>query len=258
MEAALHTGNNVDILREHVSDGAVHLTVTSPPYDELRTYEGFEWDFPSLASELWRITCDGGVVVWVVADSVVGGSETGSSFRQALHFMETGFSLHDTMIWSKPSLARPPRSNSYSDSFEYMFVLSKGRPRTVNLLADRCNDTAGTLTSRGGTRRADGSRAERNRIIRGRTPLFSRRFNVWQVSQQQSDFHPAPFPLRLAADHVHSWSNPGDLVCDPFLGSGTTAIAAVSQGRRFIGIDISPAYVHKANERLAKELAATT
>lgn len=83
-------------------DNYVDLTVTSPPYDNMRKYDNFSFDFHSVAQELYRITQQGGVVVWVVGDQTKNGSESGTSFKQALYFKETvGFKLYDTMIYRK-------------------------------------------------------------------------------------------------------------------------------------------------------------
>ena len=114
-------------------DGFIDLTVTSPPYDNLREYKGFSFPFENIAKELYRVTKDGGVLVWVVADSVIDGSESGTSFKQALYFKEQGFNLHDTMIYQKNSYPFPP-TNRYYQQFEYMFVFSKKKPNTANLL----------------------------------------------------------------------------------------------------------------------------
>ena len=84
-------------------DGFIDLTVTSPPYDNLRAYSGYSFDFEAVAKELYRVTKQGGVVIWVVGDATIKGSETGTSFRQALFFKEIGFNLHDTMIYAKNS-----------------------------------------------------------------------------------------------------------------------------------------------------------
>jgi site-specific DNA-methyltransferase (adenine-specific) len=232
----------------------IDLTVTSPPYDNLRTYNGFTFDFETIAKELYRVTKPGGVVVWVVGDKVINGSETGTSFSQALYFKnETGFNLHDTMIYAAD---KPPQNhNRYEQSFEYMFVLSKGKPSTFNPLRVPCSQ-AGKLPSTWSFRQ------ENNELkpTWGRNPIKDEkpRNNIWhyQVGWQKSTTdavayeHPAIFPDKLAEDHILSWSNPGDLVLDPFMGSGTTGKMALKNNRRFIGIEISPEYVEIAKRRL--------
>lgn len=230
-----------------MKDGSIDLTITSPPYDNLRDYDGYSFDFPAIAGELYRITKRGGVLVWIVADATIKGSETGSSFRQALHFMDIGFRLHDTMIWAKPNFSFS-QSNRYHNTFEYMFAFSKGKPAVFNPIKDRPNKRVGERKQLI-QRKKDGS------LVRSKhTPTvgaMGQRYNVWQCpTESHGANHPAPFPLRLAADHVRTWSHPGDIVYDPFLGSGTTAVAAAKLGRQYLGSELSKAYFEYAGERL--------
>lgn len=232
-----------------LSESSVDITVTSPPYDNLRKYNGFSWDFESVAKELFRVTKDGGVVVWIVADETIDGGESGTSFRQALFFMGCGFKLYDTMIWKKPSPASPTHQRYY-DVFEYMFIFSKGAPKTLNLLEDRENISSGHI-GRKETRscREDRKYLNELRVVKE----YSRRFNVWEVSRgNNTTSHPAVFPKQLVKDHIRSWSNAGDVVLDPFMGSGTTGIAALELNRKFIGFEISSEYCKLANKRLGK------
>ncbi len=231
-----------------MKDNSVDLTVTSPPYDDLRDYEGFHLDWQSVISELYRITKSGGIVVWVVGDATKNGSETGTSFRQALAFIERGFNLHDTMIYQKHNFSNPS-NNRYHQIFEYMFVLSKGKPKTFNPILDRPNVYAGKVGSWGKntTRQKDGSFIERPKKI---NRAFGMRHNIWRINTESKPLHPAQFPLELAESHIISWSNPEDIVFDPFLGSGTTAVAAQSLQRQFIGCDISSKYVDIAKQRV--------
>jgi len=226
-------------------DGVIDLTVTSPPYDNLRTYNGYEFDFEPIARELYRVTKKGGVVVWVVGDATINGSETGTSFRQALYFKEIGFNL-ETMVWEKMGNGCLGSNYFYGQNFEFMFVLVKEVPRVVNLLKDRRNvQLAGTVNTANG-RLIEGKGANRT-IIRQE---YGIRHNIWKVNPQQLSQHPAPFPEQLAKDHILSWSNEDDLVYDPFMGSGTTAKAAHQLKRNWIGSEISSEYVELANKRL--------
>jgi site-specific DNA-methyltransferase (adenine-specific) len=233
-------------------DASIDLVVTSPPYDNLRTYGGHSWDFEGVANQLWRVIKPGGVVVWVVADATVNGSETGTSFRQALRFMEIGFRLHDTMIWDKENSTMPDAVR-YFQSWEYCFVFSKGSPRVFNAIKDRKNTKSGqafvgTIRQKDGTTKQGPS---------GIVADFGSRFNLWRVSPEKSRHdrsHPAVFPEPLARDHILSWSNEGDIVLDPFSGSGTTAKMAKHNGRRFIGIDINPEYCEIAEKRLLQSV----
>lgn len=232
-------------------DSCVDLTVTSPPYDNLRDYKGFTWDQESLIRELYRVTKPGGVVVWIVNDATVNGSETCTSFRQALLFKATGFNLHDTMIWKKKGAPFPDTVRYYAN-FEYMFIFSKGRPKTVHLIADKPNIHAGTkirMTERerdGSTRVSTGSK--KGQLVKE----ICVRFNVWEVTEEKANKtgHPGVFPVRLAEDHIVSWSDPGDVVLDPFMGSGTTALAAIKNSRKYIGFEIAEEYCAIAQQRI--------
>lgn len=251
----IYCGDNAEVMKQWDA-GSIDLTVTSPPYDNLRTYNGYSFDFPAVAGQLYRVTAQGGVVVWVVGDATINGSETGTSFRQALGFMGLGFNLHDTMIYQKTNGGANGSNYCYIQAFEYMFVFSKETPRTVNLIYDRQNKK-GELDVfwRAGRRRQSGEIKEARQQQRHE---IGRRFNIWpyQVglnqisSDNNSHAHPAIFPESLARDHIISWSNEGDLVCDPFLGSGTTAKMAQQLGRRFIGCEISEEYCRIAVDRL--------
>jgi len=252
-------GDSLEVLRS-IDDNSVDLTVTSPPYDNLRTYKGFEWDFEGIAKELYRVTKEGGVVVWVVGDATVNGSETGTSFRQALYFKDVGFNLHDTMVYEKSTSPFPQR-NRYNNLFEYMFILSKDRPKTFNAIKEPTKTYSEKERKRdGGYRQADGS----IRLATGETrKKYKTKGNIWrykvgmnQTTKDRYAFeHPAMFPEQLAQDHILSWSNPGDIVLDPFGGSGTTAKMAVLNDRKFISIDISEEYCEIARQRISGALS---
>lgn len=252
---SLYTGNNVDVLRREVADDSIQLTVTSPPYDSLRTYNGFDWDFPAIARELYRVTKPGGVVVWVVGDATIKGSETGTSFRQALGFMDIGFNLHDTMIYAKTNPI-PQTHNRYEQQFEYMFVLSKGKPSVFHPL--KVATKHGGKLEEWGNRRAVADNAARRRRNESDTRITSKEkplYNIWYYSVGGGNAkHPGVFPEALARDHILTWSNPGDTVLDPFMGSGTTGQMAVLNGRYFIGCDISPEYVEMSRARIEQAL----
>ena len=245
-------GDCVEIMRK-MDDACIDLTVTSPPYDNLRTYNGYCFDFENVAKELYRVTKDGGVVVWIVSDATIKGSETGTSFRQALHFMDCGFNLHDTMIWSKPSFtAVGALKTRYAQTFEYMFVFSKGKIKTFNALKDRKTKSR-SKDKHGMIRQKDGS--FRPMSNRGKQyGEFGIRYNVWDIPPVMSNIertgHPAQFPEQLANDHILSWSNPNDIIFDPFMGSGTTAKMAMLNNRRFIGCEISEEYCNIIKDRL--------
>ncbi len=251
---------------KNIPDNTIDLTVTSPPYDDLRTYNnhisglktefnGYSFDFENIAKELYRTTKKGGVVVWVVGDGTEKGSETATSFRQALYYKEIGFNIHDTMIYMKNNFSNPS-SNRYHQIFEYMFVFSKGKPKTFNSIKDRKNVYGGQVGSWGKntSRQADGTMVERKKKI---IEEYGQRYNVWTFKTskngQEDEIayqHPAIFPIQLVKDHIISWSNPGDLIFDPFMGSGTTAKAAVQTERDYLGSEISEEYYKICLKRL--------
>ena len=240
----LYNGDSAIMLKE-LGTGTVDLTVTSPPYDNLRSYNGNieQWSFDkfkSIADELFRVTSPGGVLVWVVGDAVINGSESCSSFKQALYLNSIGFNLHDTMIYEKNSASFPARRNGtrYTQIFEYMFVFSKGKPKTVNLICDKENKWAGHKDFSG--------------KLKNPVPDFSPRNNIWRYTTSFNDKtgHPAVFPEALAEDHILSWTNAGDTVLDPFMGSGTTGKMAVLNGRDFIGIELDDIYFATAKKRI--------
>jgi len=239
----IYCENCLDTMKS-IDNDSIDLVLTSPPYDNLREYNGYEFKFEAIAKELYRIIKKGGVLVWVVSDETKKGSETGTSFKQALYFKDCGFNLHDTMIYEKSGMAYPD-STRYHQVFEYMFILSKGMPKTVNLIKDRENKFVGTM---GGNKRGGLCKREK----------FGARFNVWRYANGRDNSskdriafkHPAIFPESLAEDHIITWSSENDLVYDPFMGSGTTAKMAFKNNRNYIGSEISDEYVKIAETRI--------
>jgi len=248
-----------------IEDETVDMTLTSPPYDDLRTYNkhvagnkteynGYSFPFENIARELYRITKKGGVVVWVVGDATNKGSETGTSFRQALYFKEIGFDLYDTMIYQKTGTPFPQKDR-YNQTFEYMFVFSKGKPNNFNPVMKK-NATAGAVRHSRKFRTADG---EMKPGFNGK-PIneYGVENNIWLIkngmNKSTKDLvafeHPAIFPEELAVKHVISWTKENDLIYDPFMGSGTTAKAAIQLKRKWIGSEIDENYSRICNERI--------
>lgn len=245
-------------MMSQLPDDCIDLTVTSPPYDNLRDYEGFTFDFEAIARQLWRVTKPGGVVVWVVGDAMIDGSETGTSFRQALGFMDIGFKLHDTMIYyrnSMPSVAILQKR--YEQHFEYMFIFSKNTPKVCNHLREKkiSIDRRKIFTQH---RIGDERSFRKNRTVNQNDTKI--RGNVWRMlaggghhtKDKFAHNHPAIFPEDLAHDHIISWSNPGDIILDPMIGSGTVAKMAMQTGRHYLGFDISEKYCELARKRVAQ------
>lgn len=248
-------GNCVEVMKS-CDENSIDLTVTSPPYDNLRTYKGYVFPFEEIAEQLYRVTKPGGIVVWVVADATIKGSETGTSFKQALHFKEIGFNLHDTMIFQKTNPIPQIYRKRYNNIFEYMFVFSKGEVKTHNAIKIDClhaglqlNGTTYKNYSKGEQKREKMAKPVKKKKIKG---------NIWEyvvgkkAEDQEAKGHPAPFPCALARDHINSWTNEGDVVLDPMNGSGTTCISALQLNRQYIGIDMSHEYCEIARERIAR------
>ena len=240
---------------KRIPDGSVDLVVTSPPYDKLRDYNGIgkSWNhtkFMSVANEIFRITKNGGVVVWNVNDQTENGSKTGTSFRQALFFMEIGFNLNDVMIWQKTNPLPQVRQPRYSACYEFMFVFSKGKPKTFNPIMRKTkyggqeyHSTAKNIGGECGRRKLD-------TIINNEAVDY----NIWQIAVAQNKTgHPAVFPIEIPIRHIRSWSNENDIILDPFIGSGTTAIACIREKRNFIGFELNPEYYEVCKKRIINE-----
>lgn len=253
----IYNENCLDTMNK-MPDNFIDLVVTSPPYDNLRDYCGCNKStLDKITKELFRVIKIGGVVVWVVGDAVIKGSETGTSFKQALYFKEIGFNLHDTMINEKDSISFP-ETNRYSQIFEYMFVFSKGKPKTFNCIKDRKNiHYNGKKHIKGNYRQGNGEQTRHNK--QNLLKEFGSRFNIWRTPtgcnkstlDKIAFEHPAIFPEKLANDHIISWSNMNDLVYDPFMGSGTTAKMALLNKRNYVGSEISEKYYNISIQRIS-------
>jgi DNA modification methylase len=253
----LHCGDCAAVMAGMPAE-SVDLILTSPPYDSLRKYDsGHAFDFPALADQCKRVLVPGGVLVWVVGDQSIGGDETGTAFRQALHFKCIGLRLNDTMIFRKANPFPDNQPHRYRGAFEFMFVFAKGRPRVFNCLTEPCKQSGRVRTAESSDpkRRPGRTQPRRPGVTKDRKP----RPNVWAyLMGKRTHGHPATFPLQLAVDHILSWTNPGDTVLDPFVGSGTTLEACLKTDRNGIGIDVSAAYLAIASDRIAAARAATS
>ena len=247
-----------------MEDNFIDLTVTSPPYDNLRTYNDNideTWNetvWKPIIKELYRVTKEGGVVVWVVGDAIINGSETGTSFKQALYAMECGFNLHDTMIYGKENPI-PLTHNRYEQCFEYMFIWSKGKPKTFNPIKQKTINNGFYNHRRSTPSINKGAVRRRDEITKVKEE--KQKVNAWFYTvgnQKDGHIHQAPFPESLARDHIYSWSNEGELVYDPFMGSGTTAKMAHLLNRKWIGSEISKEYVELVEKRLEPYLRQGT
>ena len=238
-----------------IPDNFVDLVITSPPYDSLRDYNGYSFDFEEIAKQLFRTIKVGGVVVWVVGDMVKKSSKTLTSFKQAIYFQSIGFNVFDIIIYEK-SGSSPPHKNRYFNTFEYMFIFSKDKPKYINLIKDKVNKWAGSSTfGNVSVREKNGTLTKKGKKI---VNELSYRTNIWKYvsgygfssSNKIAYQNPAIFPEKLVKDHLISWSKENDLVLDPFMGSGTTAVVCVQNNRNYIGFEISKDYCDLANKRI--------
>ena len=233
-------------------DNFIDLTVTSPPYDNLRTYNGYYFPFEDIAKELFRVTKDGGVVVWVVGDATIKGSESGTSFRQALFFKEIGFNIHDTMIYYKNN-PMPQTGNRYHQHFEYMFCLSKGSPKTFNPITEPTKyQGLVNMKNRGQNGKLEYKKVERTKSKKVGNVFSYSIGGVISTKDKIAYNHPAIFPEKLVLDQIITWTNENDLIYDPFMGSGTTAKMAILNNRNWIGSEISSEYCNIIEERIKK------
>ena len=242
-------GDAVEVLGKKVPEDFIDLVVTSPPYENLRNYNGYSFRADRMLRALFRVMKPGGVCVWVIGDKIKGGRSL-ISFDHAFIARECGFTVHDVMIYQKKNTPFM-RSNAYTNCYEFMFVFSKGKPKTFNPLKEP--------TKRNGWETAvcnKGPDALNNKVP-VKLNKEKTRTNIWQYAvglggstRDKIAFqHPAIFPEKLAQDHILSWTNEGDIVLDPMCGSGTTCKMAKQNKRQFIGIDMSEEYIKVAEER---------
>lgn len=258
LKSKIICGECCDVMDNQFPADCVDLVVTSPPYDNLRSYNGYTFDYNTIIKSLYRVVKPGGVVVWVVGDQVKSGSESGTSFKQALAFVAAGFNLHDTMIFEKNCSSFPAKKkgNRYTQIFEYMFIFSRGKPKTTNLICDKENKWVGYINFGQKTdRQKDGTLIKKASIKP--VPKFSPRNNIWRYvvgggfgNDKEAYDHPATFPIQLVIDHIKTWSVENDVVLDIMAGSGTTLLAAKELKREWIGIDISQDYCDLMKKRL--------
>ena len=247
-----HCGNSIEFMSKMPSE-CVDLILTSPPYDNLRDYQGYNFDFEKMANEIFRVIKKGGVIVWVVGDKINKGNRSLTSFKQALYFQSLGLNAHDIMIYAKKNTPFM-RSNAYTNAYEYMFIFSKGSPKTFNPLKEPTARSGFEMLTT--NKKSDGI----NKKVLGQLNTEKTKTNIWSyavglggsTTDKIAFKHPAVFPENLAKDHILSWSNELDLVLDPMCGSGTTCKMAYLLNRNFIGVDVSKEYIEISKERLSK------
>ncbi|MBI3235109.1 MAG: site-specific DNA-methyltransferase [Bacteroidetes bacterium] len=233
----------------------IDLIITSPPYDDIRNYNGYKFEFEKIANEIKRILKIGGMLVWVVGDKTENGSETGTSFRQALYFKEIGLNIHDTMIYYKNN-PMPTTGNRYHQHFEYMFAISKGNPKTFNpIKEDTKYKGLANMKNRGTEGSINYKKVERTQEKKIGNVFFYSVGGGISTKDKIAYEHPAIFPEQLVKDQILSWSNELDIIYDPFMGSGTTAKIAQLNNRQWVGSEISSQYVEIAEQRLKENFS---
>ena len=251
----LYNDDCTNVMNDLISKGVkIDAIITSPPYDNLRDYHNsciWNFDkFKEIANLFLEILKDGGVVVWVVNDKIEKGSKTLTSFKQALYFKEIGFNIDDVMIWEKKNPMPQVKQPRYNQVFEYMFVLSKGKPKIFNPIMVDCKSAG--LEYKSTAKKI--STGESQRVYKEFT-INKKKVdsNIWRIAVAQNKTkHTAVFPLEIPLRHIKTWTNVGDIILDPFIGSGTTGVACKELNREFIGIEIVEDYFKIAKERIGK------
>lgn len=249
----LYLGDAAYVLQSFPNE-SIDLVVTSPPYSDLRKYGGIgntwtEDKFQSIAKELFRVLKQGGVIVWVVGDKTESGSETGIPFKQALYFKELGLNINDTMIWQKSNSMPQVRQPRYNQDFEYMFVFSKGKPKTFNPIMVPCKCAGQLYDSTCKNMGGENGRTHKTFNI-NKEKVDSAIWNIAVAQNRDTKWHPAVFPVEIPLRHIKTWSNEGDIILDPFMGSGTTAIVANQLNRKYIGIEMNEEYYNLCSKRI--------
>ena len=242
----LYQGDCLEVMK-NIPKNSVDCIITSPPYDDLRDYNS-TINYETLIHLFYNALNNGGIVVWNVDDRISTGSKTLSSFKQALLFKEIGFNVNDIIIWKKTNPIPQLKRSHYQHSYEFMFVFSKGFPKTFNPILVNCSCAGKQLSS--------GKVASKNKKRKSKSITVNEQkiaSDIWEFPICHNDTnHPAVFPLELPLLHIKSWTNENDTVLDPFMGSGTTGIACKMLNRNFIGIELDENYFKTAKERIER------
>lgn len=254
--------NCIDTLRR-MPDDLIDMTITSPPYDDLRDYKGYHFPVEEIAAGLFQKTKSGGVVIWVVGDRTLNGGETLTSFQHAITFQKAGFKVHDTMIYAKNNPIPSDCGKRYRQCFEYMFCFSKGQPKTFNPITQTIKQEKAfksfRITKVGRNDLAHDHVAPKERKVDnifyyGDTEVFYYNVGTSSSKDKVAFDHPAIFPEQLVEDQIKTWTDAGDLVYDCFMGSGTSAKIAHLTGRNWLGSEVSADYINIAQRRLEQYL----
>jgi site-specific DNA-methyltransferase (adenine-specific) len=250
-------GDAVEELKK-IPNNSIDILVTSPPYDGIRKYNGFNYDLHATGKEIYRVLKDGGVAIMVIQDQTKNFGKTLTSFRTIVDWVDNiGFKLFETVIYRKYGAEGAWWNKRFRVDHEYMPIFLKGeRPQYFNKDPLKIPSKHGgkTMTG-GGTRLTNGIRIPTRAITIN--PMKCRG-TIWEYmtagdGTRLKHKHPATFPDKLPYDFIQCFCPPNGVVLDPFIGSGTTALAAIELDRNYIGIDISKEYCDLARRRIKEE-----
>jgi site-specific DNA-methyltransferase (adenine-specific) len=235
-------------------DDSIDLVVTSPPYDNLRTYKGFSVDLHSTGKEAYRVLKDGGIAVMVIQDQTKAFAKTLTSFRLIIDWCDNiGFRLFETIIYRKYGTEGAWWKARFRVDHEYMPIFLKGKkPQYFNKkLLMVPSKHGGEILTGSGNRRTTGETTKT--VTRPINPTKCRG-TIWDYlmagdKDPLKRKHPAPFPDQIPIDFITCFCPPKGIVLDPFIGSGSTAVAAKKLGRHYIGFEITPEYCEIAEQR---------
>lgn len=254
----LLTGDACEILPT-IRESSVDLTVFSPPYDGLRDYKGKpSFDMAVLGREILRVTKEGGVCCMVIQDATKNGAKSLTSFRTACLFADLGWRLFECCIYSRAGVPGAWWTKRFRVDHEYIFIFTRGDglPRRFDKTSLMVESKYAGITAGGTKRTTKGDFVAIKKTVI--SPLKCRG-TIWHYAASNTERnktkseHPATYPDSLARDIISCFSKEGDLVLDPMMGSGTTGIASVNMGRRFLGIEISVQYMEIAKRRFRAE-----
>lgn len=265
----------------NLGDNSINCTITSPPYFGLRKYSdnheseiGKEPDLKDYISNLqnifgtlWHKTRDDGTLFLNLGDSYIDNQLQGVPWRVALALADVGWILRSDIIWKKPNAMPSSIKNRFTVEHEYVFFFSKKKkgysfyqdavrePHVTFSENSKMRGGRNHLGKRGGTPEA-GKNAGNSNLHDGRWdqafhPLGRNKRTVWEIPLGKfRGAHFAVFPEKLVETCINVATVEGDLVFDPFTGSGTTGLVAIRSGRNFLGCELVPEYAQMARQRI--------
>ena len=239
-------------------DESIDLMITSPPYDGIRKYNGFNYDLHATGKEIYRVLKDGGIAVMVIQDQTKNFGKTLTSFKMIIDWCDNiGFKLFETVIYKKHGGEGAWWTKRFRVDHEYMPIFLKGeRPQYFNKEHLKIPSKHGGKTMTGcATRLTNGKTLKSKKVT---INLMKCRGTLWNYTtcgdgSRLKHQHPATFPNKIPFDFIECFCPKKGVVIDPFIGSGTTALAAIELERNYIGFDISKEYCDLAKKRIKEE-----